>query len=329
MRRRPAAKMIAALPIRQKISGIVMLTTLCALLLACGAFILYDFHSVRRSTARDLDTLAGVVASNSAAALMFKDVQACADILSGLRARPSITAGAIYTSDGKALVTYGTLRVPGLARNGSAVIIDDDGIHVFRRIEFRGDVIGTLYLASDLREMQSRMHVQVGVPGGILALALLIALAMTARLQILVTGPLLELADTARRVTREKDYSVRVAERDRLDHDEIGAVMHAFNEMLEQIEKRDEALRRNRADLERQVLLRTGELTAANEELLVAKNAAEKVAEINAQLARESALILNSATDGILGIGLDNRPTFLNPAGARILGMTLRRVYVS
>ena len=99
--------------------------------------------------------------------------------------------------------------------------------------------------------------------------------------------------------------------------------MTGFNSMLAEIEQRDDRLLLHQTHLEETVALRTGELTAANEELLVAKNAAEKVAEINAQLARESALILNSATDGIMGIGLDNRPTFLNPAAARMLGMTL------
>ncbi len=72
--------------------------------------------------------------------------------------------------------------------------------------------------------------------------------------------------------------------------------------------------------------LRTGELTATNEELLVAKNAAEKIAEINARLARESALILNSATDGIMGIALDGRAKFINPAGLEMFGMTLSDV---
>jgi PAS domain S-box-containing protein len=322
MRRSPG-KMIASLPIRQKISAIVMLTTVCALLIACSAFIVYDFRSVRESTARDLTTLAGVVASNSAAALMFQDVQACGDILSGLRERPSITAAAIYSTDGRALATYGVLRAPALGGNGASVVADNQGIRVFRRIRFRGEVIGTLYVASDLREMQRRMHMQVCVAGGILAFAIVLALIMTTRLQGFVTDRLLELAGTARRVTREKDYSVRVAERDGPD-DEIGAVILAFNEMLEQIEKRDAALGRNHAELERQVMLRTAELSAANEELLIAKTNAEVIGEINSQLHRESALILNSATDGIIGIGLDGgRPTFMNPAAASMLGRSL------
>jgi len=82
-------------------------------------------------------------------------------------------------------------------------------------------------------------------------------------------------------------------------------------------------LRGMQGELEHRITERTAELSATNVEMLAARNAAEKAAQTNARLARESALILNSATEGIMGIGLDNRPTFLNPAGARILGMTL------
>ena len=53
------------------------------------------------------------------------------------------------------------------------------------------------------------------------------------------------------------------------------------------------------------------------EELRAAKNAAERAAEVNARLARESALILNSATDGILGIDLDTlEPQIVGPANS-------------
>ena len=55
--------------------------------------------------------------------------------------------------------------------------------------------------------------------------------------------------------------------------------MAGFNTMLAEIEQRDDRWLLHQTDLEHTVALRTGELTAANEELLVAKNVAERVAE--------------------------------------------------
>jgi len=99
--------------------------------------------------------------------------------------------------------------------------------------------------------------------------------------------------------------------------------MTGFNSMLAELEQRDQKLVAYKTQLEMTVAQRTTQLTLANKELLVAKNAAENVAAINAQLARQSALILNSATDGIFGVDIDGEPSFLNPAGARMLGRTL------
>jgi signal transduction histidine kinase len=75
--------------------------------------------------------------------------------------------------------------------------------------------------------------------------------------------------------------------------------------------------------LEQRVAERTEDLRVANAAVLEARDAAEAAAEINAQLARESALILNSATDGIMRIGVNDGITFINPAGAKMLGATL------
>jgi PAS domain S-box-containing protein len=83
------------------------------------------------------------------------------------------------------------------------------------------------------------------------------------------------------------------------ESDELGAVQQAFNAMLEEIGERDLALQAYQVDLERQVLARTQELSAA-----VERNQA----------------ILDSAGEGIFGLDLAGTVTFMNPSAARILG---------
>ena len=63
--------------------------------------------------------------------------------------------------------------------------------------------------------------------------------------------PMVALAETARRVSRERDYSVRAAPH--TDKDEIAVLIEAFNEMLVQIQERDTALNRAREQLEARV----------------------------------------------------------------------------
>jgi PAS domain S-box-containing protein len=281
---------IRTLPIRQKVSAVIMLTTASALALACGAFIVYDSINLRRSTINDLKMLAAVVAAKSAAAVMFTDAEAATEILSSVRAHPSIVAGAILSNDGHPFVTYGRWSDASLL--GRTVT-------VFQPIRYKDDQVARLVLVSDLREVRSGVWMKIVTGAIVLVIALLVALVMTTRLQRLVTQPLVDLARAARRVRHEKDFAIRVPEGSGSDRDELVAVQQAFNEMLEGIQARDEALQRHQAELEREVQVRTAELSTAVE---------------------HNQAILDSAGEGIFGLDPCGVATFINPSAARILG---------
>jgi signal transduction histidine kinase/CheY-like chemotaxis protein len=58
-------------------------------------------------------------------------------------------------------------------------------------------------------------------------------------MQRVISGPVLDLAATAQTVSRKKDYATRAK---KLDDDEIGLLVDSFNEMLTQIQTRDQEL---------------------------------------------------------------------------------------
>ncbi|MFH1691662.1 MAG: CHASE domain-containing protein [Candidatus Omnitrophota bacterium] len=72
--------------------------------------------------------------------------------------------------------------------------------------------------------------------------------------------------------------------------------------------------------VERLVLARTSELTQANEALAKEALARQRVAADLQKLTRSHELILESAGDGIFGLDLEGRHTFVNPAAAKMLG---------
>src|SRR5438270_13037230 len=92
--------------IRYKLTGLFV-TMACISALAVsvplGAF---DVLGLRQAMARDLATLADVLARNSTAALTFRDPRAAQDVLQALQAEPSVSAACIYTDDGKPFATY-------------------------------------------------------------------------------------------------------------------------------------------------------------------------------------------------------------------------------
>jgi PAS domain S-box-containing protein len=278
----------------------IMLTSTTAVLLACLGFAISDLVIWRHGVDGDLSTLAQVVGSNSMVALTFEDQQGAREVLNVLRAKPSIVAAGLYTEKGEPFARYEPNPAIAIPRVPLQDGFHDRGDHIelFYAIRLGRQRLGTLYIASDSRDRNAQLKQHGRIAAGIVLVSLLLAFVLSSRLQRNISEPIGELVRVASLVSQHRDYSMR-ADGSRLQSiDEIARLMTGFNSMLAEIEQRD---------------LR----------LLVAKNAAEKAAAVNAQLARDSALFLNSATDGILGIGLDNRPTFLNPAAERILGMTL------
>ncbi len=311
--------------IRRKLTGIIMLTSTAAVLLTCLGFTVSGLMNLHRRRIADLSTTAQLVAANSTAALAFGDHQASHEVLSALRAKPSVVAAAIYGQDRQLFARYqptSSISIPtvipadGLAARG-------DPLDLFYPIRLDGERIGTLYIATDESDRNAQLKEYAIIASGIPLLSLLVAFLLSRWLQGGISGPIVELARVARDVSEHNGFGVRASYAGLKDGNEIADLMAGFNGMLAEIEQRDHRFLLHQTHLEDTVALRTGELTTANERLLVAKNVAERVAEINAELALESALILNSTEDGILRVSLDGHATFLNPAAARMLGRSL------
>jgi PAS domain S-box-containing protein len=311
--------------VRGKLTSIIMMTSATAVLVTCLGFTVSGLLNLRSRIESDLTTTSQMLATNSIAALTFGDQKAAQEVLNTLRSKRSIIAAAIYTTNGKPFARYEPAPGISIPRTVLASGFHDqaDRVEMFYSILFDGERIGTLYVACDARDRNERLKQYAEIAAGIVLGSLLVAFVLSWRLQGRITEPIVELSRVAGLVTETKNFSVRAAHRTLNDGDEISNLMLGFNGMLAEIEQRDDRLLLIQTHLEKTVACRTEELTVANEELLSAKNAAERIAEINARLARESALILNSATDGILGLTSDNRATFLNPSGARMLGITL------
>jgi light-regulated signal transduction histidine kinase (bacteriophytochrome) len=127
-----------------------------------------------------------------------------------------------------------------------------------------GKTLGTLFLQSDLREMDERLRADAIV----LILSVLgsigLAFALSSWLQRGIAHPILALAEVARTVSEGKDYSVRSRA---VGDDEVGVLAEAFDQMLGEIQRREREIRLLNRDLERRVAERTAELEASNKEL--------------------------------------------------------------
>ncbi len=291
-------------PIKQKLTFIITITTLAALILAGIGILVSDTLFFRRNVARDLNALAQIVSDNVKASLLSNDQRPATSTLNSLKARPHLVSACIYRPNGELFAEY--LRPGSNSRCGEYEPADDLRITSVRvylsRSIISGHRIGTLVLVQDLGQFYERLELYGSTVFGVMLVASFIAIFLAARLQSVIVDPIRQLANTAISVSKSRDYSLRAQKPSR---DELGTLVDAFNEMLSAIQSRDNDLRH--AVSEREDALREAQNTRESLETTLASIADAVIStDVNGQIVfanRVARSLLRS--DQLVGRNLD------------------------
>lgn len=289
-------RLLSRLPFRFKLVAVAMMTTAAALFVTFIAETVTDLVVFQRDVAQNLVTLAKITGENSRSAIVFGDTKAASGVLRSLQARPDILAGFILTPDAAIFAEYRSERIkwdrlPPSSKLGRPVPqmmgdykVEDGHMDIAQPIMLDGEWVGTLYLQASLAEAADEVVWRNSAWGASLIAILVGTYFLAARLQRLVSRPILDLATTAQEVTREGNYSLRAA---CCGDDEIGRLIGDFNEMLSRIQTRDQKL----------------------EELL------------HAQTEQRGFLqsIIDAVPDPILVVGMDRQLLLTNQAAGRLV----------
>jgi PAS domain S-box-containing protein len=219
---------------------------------------------------QNLSTQADMIANSCKDVLALKDIKAVEDILGGLRRGSSIVFGCVHANSGEILTAYYRdetdegLHSHELQEGGH--LVEGGIITVFKKIYVNGEGIGTLCIQSDLCPVRETLRRNIPIIIGILLFSALISYLISAGFQKLISGPILGLGKVAKSITINKDYSMRVSNS---SSDEVGLLINAFNQMLDQIQQHDMDLTESNNQLEIRIKERTADLIASNEKLSV------------------------------------------------------------
>ena len=265
--------------IRSKLTLLIVVISTVSLLLASLAFITSDRIHTQQTVSGNLTTVADIIAANSSAPLLFSDPVAAQETLGFLESQQHIQAAAIYDIDDQVFSSYVKpgleIELPTDNLHENNVLFWGDHVELYTHIIYEGEEIGVVYLRSDLEIVHDRLMWFLGIVGMVLVASLLVTFLLSAQLQRFITDPLLRLSAIARKVSTEKNFSVRVIGEGK---DELGNLIRDFNAMLDEIQLRDSELREHRLKLEERVARRTHELEIANAQLEKSKQQAESVA---------------------------------------------------
>jgi len=233
---------LAAAPIRGKLMKMLLTTSGIVLLFTCSALFAYEYLTFRQAVVRQVDTLGAAIASNSTAALAFDNPDDARSVLAAFKADPHIVAAALYDRAGDLFAAYPeglpASSVPS-APGATGHRFEQSHVIAFEPVMEGGKQLGTLFVKSDLTEMQQRFELYLLVTGIVVALSAIIAYFLSHQQQGQISRPILELAETARAVSDRQDYSVRARPADTL---ELAVLTDAFNHMLMQIQQSEERL---------------------------------------------------------------------------------------
>ena len=224
---------------------VVMLVTTAIALTSAGAALLYtDLRDNRAAWAEDLRTEAAILALGVTPALSFDDRGLAQRSLDALQARESIHAAALYAADGTRYVQYvrAGQPAPPLTRpqmpGGASLHIDGERVLVMRPVIQGGEILGTIYLRAQY-DVEGRVHAYLNVLGAVMIIGLIAALLASSWLHKVVSRPMESMARVAQAIVEKRDYSFRA---EKTTDDEIGVVIDAFNNMLDEVQSHARAL---------------------------------------------------------------------------------------
>ncbi len=224
---------------------VVMLVTTVVALCSAGAALLYtDMKANRAAWADDVLTEAGIVAYAVQPALSFNDRERAQLNLASLQARSSIGVAALYLPDDTLFAEYvrpghaaAPVRPPSNLADGEPYV--DGGTVLLRRAVMQaGERLGTIYLRAEY-DVGTRVRAYLNVLGMVMIIGLLAALFASSWLHRVVSRPMESMAGVARQIVEKRDFSFRA---EKSTDDEIGVVIDAFNQMLDEVQAHARAL---------------------------------------------------------------------------------------
>jgi diguanylate cyclase (GGDEF)-like protein len=257
-----------SLSIRHKLMLIILLVSGVVLLLSSIAFITNDLITLHKIMKRNLEVQTRIIGVNAAPLVFFEGTEEeTTQMLNSLSEHEDIALAQVYKK-GDVSPPYATYKrdkiSPELLGNFEQLgfVSSADFLQFSQPLYALNDeYVGIIVLMLDRRQLYIRVQQYIGIALIIIFIAILIALLLSAKLQRIITEPILMLVDLTRRVSVEKNYNLRAQ---RQTQDELSILFEGFNEMLEAIQERDNQLERHRENLEKTVATRTAELRKLN-----------------------------------------------------------------
>jgi signal transduction histidine kinase/CheY-like chemotaxis protein len=251
-----------------RLSFVVVAAVFVGVLASVSFFLFHDFRQTVAAEKMRLESSAAAFAAAASESVAAADHRGAMEVLRGIRDLSHVVYAQVSDGDGRVLAEMGGAtmlvgRDGALDGKDALSMFFAESLTVSAEVRRGGAVIGSVLLQAEIGWLRER-YVDSFTISLVFGLVLMLITSIVARTRIArIIKPLTVLADEFADIGQRSDLTKRLqADRD----DEVGVLIHAFNDMFSRIDERDRQLKRHRDTLEETVEIRTAEMRAARDE---------------------------------------------------------------
>jgi len=244
--------------IKRRLVTIIMLISFTSVVLTTLAISVIGIYNLRANIINELQVTASIVGDRNTAALAFDDARQAESNMNVFSVNQTIVQACLYKENGALFARYINAKYEGKSQCPTDLTerarIGEHHIELMNPIMKDADKIGYIFIESTQEQIENYIKKQITIAVTVALAAIAVSYLLAINLQNAISHPILKLAETARQVSRDKDYSIRatpVGDADKEFNNELVILTKSFNEMLSEIGERNRQLQKQYTELEK------------------------------------------------------------------------------